>query len=161
MDDIIFVYRHTLSKWLIGPRSNQLHKLNFCSQPHNQDAAGRLWCLCKQLKLNFHCPIQTLSPTGHTSFMIHHLLRERTLHSLVLVVWHSGSVVRFMNKVMLHWTQLVLKSTYHNGSTIRRPGWKTQPLFFGRPYYRSSLWYSMSSVVRRLWRFVLWQNGTS
>jgi len=39
---------------------------------------------------------------------------------------------------------------------------------FGRPYYRSSLWYSMSSVVVclsssvcRLWRFVLWQNGAS
>ena len=36
---------------------------------------------------------------------------------------------------------------------------------FGRPYYRSSLWYSMSSVCRRLsvclWRFVLWQNGAS
>ena len=32
---------------------------------------------------------------------------------------------------------------------------------FGRPYYRSNLWYSVSSVVCRLWRFVLWQNGAS
>ena len=42
-----------------------------------------------------------------------------------------------------------------------------RPLF-GRPYYRSSLWHSISSVCRlssvcrrRLWRFVLWQNGAS
>jgi len=35
-----------------------------------------------------------------------------------------------------------------------------QQMIFGRPYYRSSLWYSVSSVCR-LWRFVLWQNGAS
>jgi len=37
-------------------------------------------------------------------------------------------------------------------------------ILFGRPYYRSSLWYSVSSVCLsacRLWRFVLWQNGAS
>jgi len=41
---------------------------------------------------------------------------------------------------------------------------------FGRPYYRSCLWHDVSSVclsvcrlssVCRLWRFLLWQNGTS
>ena len=29
---------------------------------------------------------------------------------------------------------------------------------FGRPYYRSRLWHSVSSVCR-LWRFVFWRNG--
>jgi len=41
---------------------------------------------------------------------------------------------------------------------------QTQSLF-SRPYYRSSLWHDMSFVVClsvcRLWRFVLWRNGTS
>jgi len=39
---------------------------------------------------------------------------------------------------------------------LQRLSW----LLFVRPYYRSSLWYSVSSVVC-LWRFVLWQNGAS
>jgi len=42
---------------------------------------------------------------------------------------------------------------------------KCSMFIFGRPYYRSSLWHDVSSVVCLssvcLWRYVLWQNGAS
>jgi len=61
----------------------------------------------------------------------------------------SGSGISWAVCISAPWPrQIIMPAPHHS--------------VFGRPYYRSSLWHSISSVCRRrLWRFVLWQNGTS
>jgi len=45
-------------------------------------------------------------------------------------------------------------NVYRGNGSLQR-----DTLFFGRPYYRSRLWYSVSSVICDV--FVLWWNDTS
>jgi len=47
--------------------------------------------------------------------------------------------------VRVPWSQKVKGQDY--GVIIALPAWVCMSTVFGRPYYRSSLWYSVSSVV--------------
>ena len=96
---------------------------------------------------------------------------ENTRHSTVIALGIAYTLQWYQwVSVWTYLLTLIDSVTYFDHDVIvvslilsAMPLW-TIPSVFGRPYYRSSLWYSMSSVclsVCRLWRFVLWQNGAS
>ena len=71
----------------------------------------------------------------------------------LLIIRHTPARSLRINGVILYKTLLVYRDVLIG----------TVGLVVGRPYYRSRLWHSMSSVclsvVCRLWRFVFWRNG--
>jgi len=114
------------------------------------------WHTCRSIQY-----MQTLK-NHNDKTVTHHNKGYDKLHSW----WDSGMVIwgEVQICIWLSWCHC------HSLSFASvNPDWFTF-LVFGRPYYRSCLWYSVSSVVCLsvcrlsvvcLWRFVLWQNGAS
>jgi len=113
-----------------------------------------------QLSHTNDCPSASVLPAGrrHRPSFVSLLARRHSLGRRHSVVYQraAGALTLINYPTLWNFTNyfpVYCLSWYFTSSHPQ--------VVFGRPYYRSSLWYSVSSVVCRLWRFVLWQNGAS